>query len=146
MPHFQEAGSGLLQLSRWKKSQLWLLCWAQHSGSRELCLPDTSQALRWSPSREIFLLKSRYWLLNKAKIFILPALLFTQGFRNTWCTAAEAYEGIERNIKENHVFFYPKANMVLSGLHFSHFFKIRTVFKGKSPLLSYSVILNMITS
>lgn len=123
------------------KSQLWFPCWAQHSGNRELCLPDSSQAHRRSLSREIFLLKSRYWLLNKAKIFILPALLFTWGFRNMWCTAGETYEGTERNIKENHVFFYPKANMVLSGLHSSHFFKIRTVFKGKSPsLLSYSVI------
>lgn len=129
------------------KSQLWLLCWAQHSGNRELCLPDSSQTHRWSLSKKIFLLKSRYWLLNKAKIFILPALPFTWGFRNMWCTAGETYEGIERNIKENRVFFYPKANIVLSGLHSSHFFKIRTVFKRKSPsLLSYSVILNMITS
>lgn len=85
-------------------------------------------------------------MLSKAKIFILPALLFTSGFRNARYTAGEKYKGIERNIKENCVFFYPKANIVLSGLHFSHFFKISTVFKAKSPsLLSYSVILNMIT-
>jgi len=86
-------------------------------------------------------------VLSKAKIFILPALLFTSDFRNARYTAGEKYKGIERNITENHVFFYPKANTVLSGLHSSHFFKIRTLFKGKSPsLLSYSVILNTITS
>lgn len=86
-------------------------------------------------------------MLSKAKIFILPALLFISGFRNARYTAGEKHKGIERNIKENHVFFYPKANMVLSGLHSSHFFKIRIAFKGKSPsLLSYSVILNTITS
>lgn len=85
-------------------------------------------------------------MLSKAKIFILADLLFTLGFRNVRYTAGEKYKWIERNIKENHVFFYPKANIVLSGLHFSHFLKIRTVFKAKSPsLLSYSVILNMIT-
>lgn len=86
-------------------------------------------------------------MLSKAKIFILPALLFASGFRNASYIAGEKYKGIERNIKETHAFFYPKANIVLSGLHSSHFFKIRTVFKGKSPsLLSYSVILNTITS
>ena len=84
-------------------------------------------------------------MLSKAKIFILPALLFTSGFRNARYTAGEKYKGTERNIKETHVFSYPKANMVLSGLHSSHFFEIRTVFKGKPPsLLSYLVILNTI--
>lgn len=86
-------------------------------------------------------------MLSKAKIFILPALLFTSGFRNARYTAGEKYKKIRRNIEESQEFFYPKANMVLSGLYPSHFFEIRTMFKGKShSLQSYSVILNMITS
>lgn len=85
-------------------------------------------------------------MLSKAKIFILPVSLFTSGFRNVRYTAGEKYKGTGRNIKEKHVFLLPKSNGA-QWITSSHFFKISTVFKGKSPsLLSYSGILNTITS